>query len=90
MFFALLIKNIKIPNSNIGNTSIIVGIIGGNYISIEEAPYQVSLIIRPSSGRTNICGGQIIHEFFTLSASHCFEYLEVFDLVSIRWFDKFN
>lgn len=53
-------------------------IVGGHYIPIENAPYQVSLVVlKPKIKKLEICGGSIIHEKFVLSALHCFRYFIV-------------
>lgn len=42
-------------------------IVGGDIISLSEAPYQVSLQFQGK----HICGGSIISENFVLTAAHC-------------------
>jgi trypsin len=42
-------------------------IVGGFEISIEKAPYQISL----QEGGSHTCGGSIIGEKFVLTAGHC-------------------
>lgn len=70
----------------------IVGIVGGQSISIEQAPWQAFIEyvtdddiygsyyqrLEPAS-----CGGSIIHEKWILSAAHCSKYVFLF-LFSIK------
>lgn len=53
-------------------------IVGGSPISIEKAPYQISLRLQGKP----ICGGALISEKYGLSASHCFPFLNA--LYSVR------
>lgn len=48
-------------------------IVGGAYMPIESAPYQVSLIIlKPYLKKLDLCGGSIISDRFIITAQHCF------------------
>ncbi|XP_031354556.1 trypsin alpha-3-like [Photinus pyralis] len=45
-------------------------IVGGFDVTIEQVPYQVSLMVRPDSPY-HICGGSIIAHDLILTAAHC-------------------
>jgi V8-like Glu-specific endopeptidase len=46
-------------------------IVGGQPVSIEDYPWQVSLQLRPSHGGQAFCGGTIINEEWVVTAAHC-------------------
>lgn len=48
-------------------------IVGGNQISIEDAPYQVALMeyYEVTGVAAHYCGGSLISDEFVLTAGHC-------------------
>lgn len=48
-------------------------IVGGNQISIEDAPYQVALMeyYEETGVVAHYCGGSLISDEFVLTAGHC-------------------
>ena len=53
-------------------------IIGGNDVSIEDYPWQVSLQKSNYFGLSHFCGGSIIHPKWVITAAHCLEWFDTF------------
>lgn len=61
-------------------------IVGGSPISIEKAPYQISLRLQNKP----ICGGALISEKYGLSAGHCFPFSNALYSVRVGSDKKFS
>ncbi|XP_046419491.1 trypsin-3-like [Neodiprion fabricii] len=75
ILFALVAAAAAAPRSLLNSLSPTGRIVGGEDVSIEEVPYQVSLQVLGS----HICGGSIISDTWILTAAHCMVY-------SASWF----